>query len=67
MQKKLNRSVKLSDEFYELAKEHSELRNRSIASQIEYWSKLGIIMEKKFSDLEIEEFLLEFRGKKHLS
>lgn len=64
MQKKLNRSVKLSDEFYELAKGHSELRHRSIASQIEYWSKLGIIMEKKFSDKEIEEFLLEFRGKK---
>jgi hypothetical protein len=64
-QKKINRSVKLSDAFYETAKFNAELRHRSIAAQIEYWANLGIILEKKFKDNEIESFLLELRLSKN--
>ena len=59
MEKKINRSVKLSDEFYEYAKTNSELNHRSMAAQIEYWANLGIGIEKKLSYEEIITLLQE--------
>jgi hypothetical protein len=60
--KKVNRNVRLSEEFYHYVKSFSELRNRSIASQIEYWTKLGIIMEENFDNKEISEYLNKYRN-----
>lgn len=66
MQKKINRSVKLSDDFYEIAKFNAELKHRSIASQIEYWANLGNIVEKEFSSSEIDKLLLKGLDNKNI-
>jgi len=39
-------AVKVSDELFEKAKIKSKVFNRSIAGQIEYWAKLGQIVEE---------------------
>lgn len=36
------KSVRISDEIYELALQEAELMHRSLAQQLEYWVKLGI-------------------------
>ena len=63
---KPNRNVRLSDEIYELARTVSSLKYRSISSQIEYWTNLGIIMEKKYDEADLDGFLLEYKRVKGL-
>ena len=36
-----NRSIKISEELYRVAKWTAEAENRSISGQIEFWAKLG--------------------------
>jgi hypothetical protein len=39
-------AVKLSDDLYEKAKIQSKVFKRSIAGQIEYWAKIGQMIEE---------------------
>ncbi|MBP9742841.1 MAG: hypothetical protein KBD37_05735 [Burkholderiales bacterium] len=57
MEKVAGSSVKLSMNFYELAKKAAEFNHRSIAGQVEYWCRLGYAIEKKSSQAEIEKLL----------
>ena len=36
-----NKSIKISEELYRVAKWTAEAENRSIAGQIEFWAKIG--------------------------
>ena len=36
-----NRSIKISEELYRVAKWTADAENRSISGQIEFWAKLG--------------------------
>lgn len=36
-------SVKIEDEFYEMAKKYAKPENRTISGQIAYWAKIGKI------------------------
>jgi hypothetical protein len=36
-----HKSIKISDEFYEIAKWTAEAENRSIAGQVEFWARIG--------------------------
>ena len=36
-----NKSIKISDDLYRVAKWTAEAENRSIAGQIEFWAKIG--------------------------
>jgi hypothetical protein len=37
----VNRSIKISDDLYKIARWTAEAENRSIAGQIEFWAKIG--------------------------
>jgi hypothetical protein len=39
-------AVKISDEIFEKARVQSKVFNRSIAGQIEYWAKIGQLIEE---------------------
>lgn len=39
------KSIRVSDEIYELAQEQAQLQTRSLAQQIEHWAKLGMAVE----------------------
>ena len=39
-------AVKISDEIFEKARVRSKVFNRSIAGQIEYWAKIGQLIEE---------------------
>lgn len=34
-------TIKISDELYQVAKQHAKAYHRSIPGQVEYWAKLG--------------------------
>lgn len=51
-------SVKLSAEFYEIAKSAAMTNHRSIAGQVEYWCNLGRALEENMSHTEIQNLLL---------
>ncbi|MDR3265730.1 MAG: ParD-like family protein [Synergistaceae bacterium] len=36
-----NKSIKISGDFYRIAKATAEAENRSIAGQVEFWAKIG--------------------------
>lgn len=40
------KNVRISDALYSLAQLESRLENRSIAQQLEYWAKLGMVSGK---------------------
>ena len=42
----MSTAVKISDELFEKAKVQSKVFNRSIAGQIEYWAKIGQMLEE---------------------
>lgn len=39
-------SIKLSDELVKLARQYGEVYHRSTSKQIEYWSRIGKILEE---------------------
>ena len=41
----MSKAVKISDDLVEKAKIKSKVFNRSVAGQIEYWAKIGQIVE----------------------
>ena len=41
----MSTALKLSDELIELAKPHAAAKQRSIPKQIEYWARLGKVVE----------------------
>ena len=41
----MSTALKLSDELIELAKPHAAAKQRSIPKQIEYWARLGKLIE----------------------
>ncbi len=41
----MSKAVKVSDDLFEKAKVRSKVFNRSIAGQIEYWAKIGQMVE----------------------
>ena len=47
---------------YDYLKTFAELNKRSLAGQIEYWTKIGIATEKKFSHDEIQLLLNETKN-----
>ena len=53
-------SLRIAPDIFELAKRKSEVSARSIAGQVEYWSKIGCIIEKKMSLNELENIISEF-------
>jgi len=42
----MSMAVSLSDEIIQVAKIHSKVCNRSMAKQIEYWTKIGKMAEE---------------------
>ena len=53
-------SVRLNDDFVAEAKAHSEAESRTVPKQIEYWAKMGEILEEN-PDLSfsfVQEILL---------
>lgn len=56
----MSRAVKISENLINEAKVYSKSFNRSIASQIEFWTKIGKIAEENpdMSFNEIKEILL---------
>jgi hypothetical protein len=60
---RLRRSIKLSDQLYELLANNAERTHRSLAAQNEYWATLGMLIEKKLSGIEIENLFIEFNSK----
>lgn len=42
----MSQSVKLSDELFNEAKRHAALCSRSVAKQIEFWSRIGKMAEE---------------------
>ncbi len=40
----MSTSVRLDDEFVNLARVHAEAESRSVPKQIEYWAKIGQVM-----------------------
>ena len=55
-----NKSIRITDNIYEIAKKEDEKNNRSVASQIDFWCKIGILAEKKLSKIETEEIIQQF-------
>ena len=54
---KTNKAVRLNEKFYELIKKEAELKSRSVAGQLEYWSKIGMTIEKTVNNEEIKKIL----------
>ena len=44
-EKNMSVTLKLSDELIDLAKPHAAAKHRSIPKQIEYWARLGKVVE----------------------
>lgn len=42
----MSTALKLSDELIELAKPHAAAKHRSVPKQIEYWARLGKVVEE---------------------
>jgi len=40
------KTIKISDEAFEIAKSHAKISKRSVPKQIEYWSSIGKIAEE---------------------
>lgn len=57
--------VNISDELANSARMHSKVSNRSMAKQIEYWSRIGRIAEEnpEFNYEEIKGILLALEEK----
>ena len=46
------KSVRISDELYELASQEAALMHRSVAQQLEHWMKLGVGVEHSHATLD---------------
>ena len=57
----MSKTVKLSEEFLREAKRYANLYHRSIPKQIEYWAKIGKIVEEN-PDLPYEFICKTLRG-----
>ncbi len=59
-------SVNLSDDIVKVAKAHSQVCNRSMAKQIEYWTKIGKTAEENpdMTYTDIKAIFLSLEEKK---
>jgi hypothetical protein len=64
MKNKKNRSIYVSEEFYQLIYELADRENRSMAGQLEYLSKIGITFEQQLTKQEIFEALDKYNNSK---
>jgi hypothetical protein len=49
---RMAKSVRISDELYELASQEAALMHRSVAQQLEHWMKLGVSVEHSQATLD---------------
>lgn len=50
-------TIRISTKLYEQALEAGNLSGRTASEQIEYWARLGLILEKSLNAEEVELFL----------
>ncbi|MBY0379496.1 MAG: ParD-like family protein [Burkholderiales bacterium] len=54
---KTNKAVRLNEDFYEFIKKEAGLKSRSVAGQLEHWSKIGMVIEKTMDNNEVGKIL----------
>ena len=64
MKNKKNRSIYVSEEFYQLIYELAARENRSMSGQLEYLSKIGITFEQHLTKQEIFDALNKYNNTK---
>lgn len=57
---KKNRSIYVSEDFYQLISEIAKRENRSMAGQLEYLTNIGITFENQLTKQEINEALEKY-------
>jgi hypothetical protein len=53
----MSRIVKLSDELVMHAREAASARERSVASQVEYWARIGKVVERVMTGQQVTDLL----------
>ena len=57
---KKGKSITISDILYQCAQESGNINNRSIVGQIEYWAKIGNMLETTLTSEQIQNLLINF-------